>query len=105
MRKLRRLAISGFGVALGSAGPGFGGLDFAIAWGTRVVQFVDEAGRSRGNLLDGAIEGRLIRARRAGGATQFADELDGGRADLVVSGWRFEVGECFDGSAHTTRTP
>src|SRR5215467_2325480 len=71
-------SISGVGVAFGCAGPGFGGLDFAIAWSARVVQFVDEARRSQGDLVNRAIEGRLVRARRASSATQFADELDCG---------------------------
>lgn len=101
----RKDAISGMGVAFGSAGPGFGGLDFAIAWGGRTVQFVDEAGRSRGDLVNRAIEGRLVRARRAGGTAEFADELDRRGANFFVSGRWFEVGQCFDRSAHITPRP
>jgi hypothetical protein len=56
--------------------------------------------RGRCHLLYRVIECLLVGARGAIHAAQFPDELQRRGADFVVSGWRLEIGERLDVSAH-----
>src|SRR5918992_2531189 len=56
------------------------------------AQRVDQSMGGRGDLVDGAIEGGLVGARRSRHPAQLADELEGCRADLLVARRRLEVG-------------
>jgi hypothetical protein len=58
--------------------------------------------RGRSNLVYGVIECLLVGARGAIHAAQFPDELQRRGADFVVSGWRLEIGERLDVSAHVS---
>jgi hypothetical protein len=74
--------------------------DFAISWRRVGLQGVNEPVRRRCHLFDGLIECGLVDARWFRRSTQLADELESGRANLIVGrGW-LEVGERFDVSAH-----
>jgi hypothetical protein len=59
--------------------------------------------RGRRHLIDRVIECLLIGARGAIHAAQFSDELQRRSADFVISGWRLEIGEGLDVSAHILR--
>jgi len=48
------------------------------------------------------IECLLVGARGAIHAAQFSDELERRGADFVISGWRLEIGERLDVSAHVS---
>src|SRR5882724_6321720 len=53
-----------------------------------------------GHLVDRAREGELVRLGGPRKAAQLADELQRGRADLLVRGGRLEVVQGLDVSAH-----
>jgi hypothetical protein len=61
---------------------------------------VNERTRRRRHLVDGVIERGLVDAGWPRGSTEFANELEGGCANLIVRGWRVEVRERFDIPAH-----
>jgi len=52
------------------------------------------------HLIDGAVERDLIGFGGPADAAELANELQGGCADFPVRGWRFEVMQCLDASAH-----
>src|SRR5438105_3927350 len=51
-------------------------------------------------LVDGGVEGLLVRVRRLVGTAKLSHELQGGGADFVLGRRRLEVGECLDVPAH-----
>src|SRR3982751_1083559 len=53
-----------------------------------------------GDLVDGARERRLVDTRWARRTAQLANELQRGRANLVVGRWRLEVGQRLDVATH-----
>jgi hypothetical protein len=63
---------------------------------------MNKAVGGRCHLLYRVIECLLVRARGTIHAAEFPDELQRRGADLVVSGWRLEIGERLDVSAHIT---
>ena len=56
----------------------------------------------RCHLVYRMIECVLVGARGAIRAAQFSDELQRRGADFLVSGWRLEIGERLDVSAHVS---
>ena len=52
------------------------------------------------HLIDGAVDRDLISFGGPAEAAELANELQGGCADFPVRGWRFEVMQCLDASAH-----
>jgi hypothetical protein len=52
------------------------------------------------NLGDGIVEGGLISGRRHRGAADLPDVLKGSGINLAVGGWRLEVVQDADVSAH-----
>src|SRR5690606_21530685 len=53
-----------------------------------------------GDFVDGFIERGFVRLRRSGGSANLAHELERGGANLLVGGWRLEVEQRLDVSAH-----
>jgi hypothetical protein len=64
---------------------------------------MNKAVGGRCHLLYRVIECLLVRARGAIHAAQFPDELQRRGADFVISGWRLEIGERLDVSAHVSQ--
>src|SRR4051812_10062744 len=74
---------------------------FLLAVARRCVdlQRSDQPARRFRHLVDGAVECRLVGARRPRGATELAHELQRRRADLVLGGRRLEVRQRLDVAA------
>src|SRR5262245_8059695 len=86
--------------ALGGAGTGTRGLDFAIARLRIRDERVQQRARDRGHIHDGAVECRFVDLGRFIESRQLANELKRGGFDLLVGGGRVEVEQRFDVSAH-----
>ena len=63
---------------------------------------MNQSVRGGSNLVYGVIECLLVGARGAIHAAQFSDELQRRGADFLFSGWRLEIGERLDVSAHVS---
>ena len=86
--------------ALGRPRPGLLALHIAVLGRSLGREPVHEARRRPGDLLDGSVEGGLIRGRGPGAAADLANVLQGGSADFFFGGRGFEVEERADVAAH-----
>src|SRR5690606_28327092 len=84
--------------------PRLGRLLLAILRVLRRLHRMQEVVDARGDLLDRAVECRLVALRRLRGAAYLADELQRSVMDFVMRGGRLEIEQGFDVAAHRSRS-
>src|SRR5580704_767656 len=87
--------------ALRRPGSRLGGLGFTVARRSVAYQRIQQRVRRAGHFLHGALECGLVGLGRPRETAQLADELKGGRADLLVGRRGLEVVQGLDAAAHT----
>src|SRR5262245_19306497 len=90
------------GVAGARPGAALLGLDLPVLGRCGRDQVVEQVLRHVCDLVDGAVEGILVRRRRAGGATDLAHELERGVVHLLRGRRWLEVVQRTDVAAHGT---
>src|SRR5690349_18728625 len=66
----------------------------------QLLQFPQQACRHRRDVVDGSLEGVGVLARRLAVAADLADELQGGRANLLLSGRNIWDPQLLDAATH-----